>query len=470
MGAWTHYPPAAIDWAHLRPNAVLISHEHSDHFHPPTLAHFPRDLPIYVPDFPNRRMVNRLLAMGFTAVRSLPFGVSHDLEPGFTIVCLEPGSLWNDSVWLLDIHGTRVLDLGDAGLNPRIASLVAPVDIVAAGFSPGASSYPLTWGNLGADQKRQIMVTAKQGLIENLKQSAEMYGADLVLPFASHFQLGYPPHLHFNYLIPKNTVADVVAAFEGSNVGVIDLLPGDAWNSVERNFLRYPRDGATLYQVATVVDYLKRDFDPAVFAAHHPVEMRITIDEVVAYFDRFNHLTEIAYCEDLTFAITSTDGYAGPDITSVHFAITGGRLSHVEPGATAPNVAISLPSAVLAAIIQQEESWDEALIGYWCQNYRSPDIYHSGFWRLLQAPHLDRSKLFNDSDLDGDRWMGANVAVADILERGGAEADRLLRRYGLYCMGCQHSTSDTLAIAARSHGVNESQLSHLVAELARLKI
>ena len=54
FGSWALWPPPRVDTGKLRPDAIWISHEHSDHFHPQTLAQLPRETPVYLPDFPNR--------------------------------------------------------------------------------------------------------------------------------------------------------------------------------------------------------------------------------------------------------------------------------------------------------------------------------------------------------------------------------------------------------------------------------
>jgi hypothetical protein len=56
-----------------------------------------------------------------------------------------------------------------------------------------------------------------------------------------------------------------------------------------------------------------------------------------------------------------------------------------------PNLRIEVPLGVLTAIVRDDLSWDEAFIGYWCRFERHPDVYHAGFWRLLQAPYFKRS-------------------------------------------------------------------------------
>jgi CMP-N-acetylneuraminate monooxygenase len=74
LGSWIQFPPSLVDVDKLDPDAILITHEHSDHFHEPTLQKFSWDRRIYVPDFPNRHMVERLAALGFTNVHAWPFG------------------------------------------------------------------------------------------------------------------------------------------------------------------------------------------------------------------------------------------------------------------------------------------------------------------------------------------------------------------------------------------------------------
>ena len=95
--------------ADLKPNAILITHEHSDHFHEPTLQRFDRGTTIYVPDFPNQRMQTQLAALGFTDVRVMRFGEDLPIAPGWSMTAFEPSSLWNDALVL--VEGLEAVDL-----------------------------------------------------------------------------------------------------------------------------------------------------------------------------------------------------------------------------------------------------------------------------------------------------------------------------------------------------------------------
>jgi CMP-N-acetylneuraminate monooxygenase len=127
---------------------------------------------------------------------------------------------------------------------------------------------------------------------------------------------------------------------------------------------------------------------------------------------------------------------------------------------------MELPRAVLGTIVYDDESWDEAHIGYWCRFHRSPDIYHAGLWRLLQAPYYRTS----DEPLRSNgSAVTRNSVIAEVLERLGEPADRILRRHGLFCVGCTHSAADTLYRGALAHGLDDQRIDRLTAELARLE-
>ncbi|MEO7086467.1 MAG: MBL fold metallo-hydrolase, partial [Gemmatimonadaceae bacterium] len=289
FGAWTQYPPPVVDVGALTPNAVWISHEHSDHFHERTLRHFSRNTPVYFPDFPNRRIANRLRELGFVRARAVPFGTTVELNENFRITCHEPGSLWNDSVVLIEIDGFRFLNLNDAGLNHRIARLVAPVDVLASSFSPGASGYPLTWTHLSDEQKKDIGERAKQGHLRMLREAAVLYGAGAVLPFASHFSLWHPSHERFVKALPRNTLADVVDAFADAPTPVIDLFPGDSWNGAEGDIARFVDRSDQPDDVDRQLAYLRRRFNADTFEANHPAQVVPSRHSIEEYFLRLNN-------------------------------------------------------------------------------------------------------------------------------------------------------------------------------------
>ena len=461
LGAWTQYPPADASGAELRPDAILITHEHSDHFHEPTLRQFDRGTPVYVPDFPNGRLPRRLAALGFTNVTAMRFGDDYVVHEGWKITCFEPESYWNDAFALIDIEGFRIFDINDAGVNHRIARMVAPVDVLAVQFSAGASGYPWTWAHLTDDQKVAISQRACAGKLNLIREATQLYGAGAVLPFASHFTLWHESHRAYARLMKRNTLGDVRANARRSRRGGHRFVAGG--NLGCRTGGHAPPIGRSRRMVSaqTATDYMQRAVDSATFAASHPADESLSREELVAYLEQLNSIPEIVHCEDLTVRIRAASAEVRCSL-DVSFAIAAGRLTVLTSAPNVPNLSIDIPLNVLTAVIRNELSWDEAFIGYWCRFDRHPDVYHAGFWRLFQAPYLKRR---GRVPVGAPVRIGAASTVAELLESHGPDADRILRRYGLYCSGCQHSIAESIEMAARQHGVNPARVDQLVREL-----
>lgn len=478
FGSWMQYPPTITRTAQLHPNAILITHEHSDHFSEATIVGFDRATRIYVPDFPNRRLVNRLKELGFEDVRPLAFGATTEINPDITVTCYEPESLWNDCIALIEVDGFRLLNLNDAGLNRRIAAKVAPVDAVAAQFSTGASGYPLTWNHLTDTQKIDITERARQGKLQMLKEAMELYDSSYLLPFASHFALWHPEHRQYMKQLRVNTIDDVVAAFDDSDVRVVDFLPGETWNVVPDNITRVWKKREQLYGQANILKAVERRFDQSVFEKFYPTTGDITRREIADYFLSLNDTSEIAFCENLTFLISAREGNgkvngdgAGAndgeaESRDFFFEVNEGRLKVFKGVPETVNLTIEIPGGILARVVRENLSWDEAFIGYWCRFSRTPDVYHAGFWRLLQAPYFNREARLLPTNSSGVA-ISSSSTIADVIESYGESAERILRRYGLYCSGCQHSTADSLAHGARCHGIADRHVERMISELNR---
>jgi CMP-N-acetylneuraminate monooxygenase len=462
FGSWALYPPPRVDPARLRPDAIWISHEHSDHFHPETLVLFDRSIPVYLPDFPNRRLPARLAQLGFTDVRPMPFGETVELADDLTLTCFEPASLWNDTILLVEADGFRYLNLNDAGVNHKIAQLVAPVDLVSSSFSPGASGYPATWGHLTREEKLAIMEQSRQGSLDMLRDAMEAYGARYLLPFASFFTLWHPDHRGYLELFRKNAPADVADFFAETDVEVIDLLPGEVWNAQNGKRTQLPfQRREQVFEIDRMTAYADASWDESVFDAYFPQPNGLARAEIERYLLRLNETPEMRFCEDLTCVLR---GFDVEDRFSVEvaFEIADRRLQLLTGPPAEPNLSIEMPLGILEQIVKENVSWDEAFIGYWCRFYRSPNVYHAGFWRLLQAPYYRRPAQLPAAPSAG---LSADSAIAEVLEAHGEPADRIVRRYGLYCFGCSRSPFETIRHGARKHGLTEHELERLVGEL-----
>jgi CMP-N-acetylneuraminate monooxygenase len=462
LGSWVHYPRPVASIDELKPDAVLITHEHSDHFHLPTLAHFERETPVYAPDFPNRRILSRLEQAGFCDVRPLRFGETVAIAPAIKATAYEPSGVWNDAIVVIDVAGFRILNLNDAGINHRIAALVKPVDVLASQFSIGASGYPWAWSDKPMAEKVELMRRAHGGRLEMLRQAVELYGARYLLPFASYFGLWHPSHAAFMEALPRVTF-DEVRGVIGDRAGFLPLLPGSRWNAASQR-MTHRYDESDVFDARRFTKELEERFDRREFDRELGAAPALNYETLSAYLLRFNEVPEIVFCENLSVSLQVEADDASRILFETAFRIDEHRLSIVDDGIGEPNLTIRMPQRILGLLVAEELSWDEAHVGYWGDYRRQPDIYTPGFWRMLQAPYYKRPHQIG-SDAAGVGRASDQRTVAALIDRGGERAERVMRRYGLYCGGCHRATYETLQTAAEQHGLNPVEFTRLVAEL-----
>jgi len=459
LGAWMPYPAPTPSAEDVLSDAIWISHEHSDHLHLETLKRLDRRTPVYFPAFPNGRIDRLLETVGFTDRVPVHFGQRVEVSKQVAITCFEPKSAWNDSITLFELDGVNVLNLNDAGLNPAIADLLPEVDVLCSAFRAGASGFPLTWKHLDDDAKLSILRRASVGQLTMLTEAVEMYRARMLLPYAGHFTLHRREHRGFAQRLAESTatIFDVADHFRKERPGleVLTLLPGETWTPATGS-TNLRADRHKLYEPVemwTAVDRWSAEQEANDSAA---TEFEISDGDIVNYFERLNRSPEIAFCEDLS---VSLEILGTP--RAFQIAIAGGRLT-IQPGPapTTPQITMSVPEWILARVIADDLSWDEAHIGYWCEFSRSPDEFHPGFWRLLQCPYYARGSVHPEV-----RSVRLRSSIAKILEEYGPLGERVLSRHGLYCVGCDRSEQEDLLSGALKHGLSLEQANQLAAEL-----
>lgn len=435
-GSWVHHPKPQVKISELNPDAIWISHEHSDHFHVNSMEQFSRDVPVYFPDFPNKRIETELKRLGFSNINPVSFGKKYLINDDINITCYEPESVWNDSILHIDIDNFHVLNLNDAGVNHKIKKYLPPIDLLCSSFSPGASGYPLCWDVSEQEQKRYYD-KVKVGTLEMLGQAMEMYQAKFLLPFASHFRLQHPDHEQFNLNIGKNSIVDVKNYMIDHQV--IDLLPGESWNSLTGTFFRRYTESARkkLYQPRKYI------FNINEFSKFYPVGKGTKTKDVEEYILNLNNSPDIVHCEDIQVKLNDVEFYVMESKVNI------GKRSET-------NLYIEVPDEILHHLVKNNVSWDEAHIGYWCRMKRTGE-YNQNFWRVLQCPYyLKRSKVVDDDLM--------NMNVNHLLNIDN-RVDAILRRYGLYCSSCSGSFKENLSQAMEYHGLSKLQINKLKKEL-----
>lgn len=474
LGAWRQYPITNISADDISPSAVIITHEHSDHFHLPTLRCFPRSTPIYIPAFENERIEEFLRREGFKELHVVDFESLTTIFPKIQLKYYRPVSVFNDSIVSINIDGYKILNLNDAGLNQGIADTVGPVDLVTCIFSTGASGYPLAWEHIDLDEKIRIMERACQGRLEMLWEAVQLYRANYIMPFASHVRLWHPDHRQYLNILITNHIGNVVEFFtkQGGREQLVDMIPGDSFSvqdhqveqAWENRKILYDKD----YLVKSVEADWQRNGDRFPIKDLWGTEMiDPTKDQVRRYFLYLNNNPDIKYCESLylTFRCMTSD-WDG-EYFSFNLKIEDQKISIVQDlGEDLPNFRMDITKEILAPILSGNLSWDEARVGYWIRWWRNTDSVHTGFLRLLQGPFKIREPE-KGQILQGE--INPATSIASLLEIHGERAEKLLNRYGLYCSGCGLSPWESIKAGAEKHGLGKIEIQTLLEAIAKLQ-
>lgn len=158
------YPPRLIDVERMpTPAAVLVSHEHSDHFHLPSLDLLPRHVPVLVGPTMIQPVVDCIERLGFTVLR-LPFGETH-MFGDVSITLYPPGRgtvLWESRVSQVYIRDASTPEIGGffLGIDALISDMF--IEHVEVGKAPAPAV-------IGVSNNAQVTPDGVFGSLGNLK-------------------------------------------------------------------------------------------------------------------------------------------------------------------------------------------------------------------------------------------------------------------------------------------------------------
>jgi hypothetical protein len=173
------YPPRSVDIPAMpTPSGIVISHEHSDHFHVPSLNAIDRSAVIYVGPLMPQPVVELAAGLGFTVER-VPFG--EQVRCGDVVFQLFPAGddtlLWESRVSQVYIRDAADLDAG--GVFVTIDALPS-FDFINA-VETGTLPRPTT---LACSNNAQVTPSGVYGATDNLTADGAFVGAAQKQPFA----------------------------------------------------------------------------------------------------------------------------------------------------------------------------------------------------------------------------------------------------------------------------------------------
>ena len=145
-GTWWHYPPLTLRVRDLpRLDYLYISHEHPDHFDPPTLREIDRKVPVLIANFRRKGFRDRIAALGFKDIWEIDFSTDLALNGSdLTVRLIASDRVWDDSAILVRSPRLTLLNVNDCHLDEaaldRLGRTYA-IDLAFLTFT-GASQYP----------------------------------------------------------------------------------------------------------------------------------------------------------------------------------------------------------------------------------------------------------------------------------------------------------------------------------------
>ncbi len=371
-GWWlAHRPPA--DWLERLASAdlIYISHNHSDHLNPATLERLVArrpDVPIVVPDFESGSCVPDLHRFGFANVTALPFGKWMQLGD-LRLMILQDRTDRDDSALLCEYAGRRLLNTVDChNLGP-----LPDVDVLLAQHTRGASGYPVCWEELYGEEGVAKKVHKDLRLAElAILEQVEASNAKYFVPFAGYFLEAHASDADIAATNVKNS-AEAVCAAVHKRFGIPSWIPS-AGGTLDLDTFALTEGDSYLGgpSTAEMAPYIKAIED----AVGHPA--LDTWEGLQQYFDWAGFRGELCLHvleTDETFSTTFREFF-------VDFRSATVRLT--KPDAELPYLRMKVRRGPFRHVLLLGSSWEEISIGFQARFFRSPDVYHLGFWDHFQ--------------------------------------------------------------------------------------
>ena len=252
-------PRRALDASALAALAtcVVVTHIHLDHFHPPTLARFARELPIVVPA--HDALVAAIRGLGFTDVRPLAPWQRAPLAGGFLLATPSDYELEEFGIVVVDGED-RYWHMSDAIVTPavgaRVRDEVGAVSLASVKFQPLRLLIAYQRGLASTMLDREDLVTTFEAVCA--AQPAAIF------PYYSGFAF-HGDHAWANRHIAPYGAGEVAVLFEqrlGAASAVHTVLPGD----------RFSIDGRAVSKAAAAADALVRPLPGPAVQPWEPID------------------------------------------------------------------------------------------------------------------------------------------------------------------------------------------------------
>ena len=381
-GTWWHFPPLALGVRDLpRIDYLFVSHEHPDHFDPPTLQQLDKNIHVIIADFRKKRLRDQLAAIGFRTITELPFEQEFPCgRGGLTARLIAPDRPWDDSAIVLSHDGTTVVNVNDCHLDEAtLERLGAAHDIDLAFLTfTGASQYPGCFDfPIGAKIERALY--SKQSHLAEFVHWAKLLRTKRAVPAAGNHALLAEDQLFLNTPMYANTPAEALAALQADapEIEGLQMNPGDTWTPARGHVRHKPApDWDRRMELIEALSRETRARGAEYFASEAPAPPDL--------WERFH---------EYFTAQLERDPAAAPSIRlCVWWTVTGAHggewtidfrrdAGWVRQGVPDDwNLHITIPDKLVYRGVAGLSVWDHIVLSFRVRLARRPDRYMKEFW------------------------------------------------------------------------------------------
>jgi len=384
-GTWWHYPPLVLGIRDLpKPDYLYVSHEHPDHFDPPTLRQLDKDVAVIIANYKRKRFRDRLAAIGFRNITEIDFGRDfHCNGTGLTLRLVPPDRAWDDSAILVRDGRTTLLNVNDCHLDEgtlRRLGMEQQIDIAFLTFT-GASQYPGCF-EFPLASKIQRWKESKESHVEEFVNWARLLRTRRAVPAAGNSALLAPDQLFMNTEHYVNTPQDAIERLraEAPEIEGLQMNPGDAWTA----------DGG-LTRLRPPPDWSRRlDHIEALSQEHGAQIAEYFASEGTPPPDLFERF------RDFFSGLLQADPSIAKRINIVTWWVVDGphggdwvidftrERDWIYRGIPAQwNLRLKFPARLVAQGVTGEAIWDNLVLSFRVRLARNPDRYMKEFWTWL---------------------------------------------------------------------------------------
>jgi nitrite reductase/ring-hydroxylating ferredoxin subunit len=450
-GNWVHWPNK-VNTPMSKPNVIVVTHEHPDHFHESSIAKFPKDTQIVIPKYLNMNLRKKIQNLGYANLVELDFNDTYMLSKSVKIKFLRPSSKWEDAVVDLDFFGFKWLNMNDAGYVSSEEFLAGSYHLLTATFDVFASDYPMMWKSVEKRSKSRHIEVSKISALNHVLRLSKLSNSEYYLPFASFWRLNPSKFANMESEMKHLTLDEIHNFFQAnkSETKVLDLIPGETFSfALDRVLNLRPKR-----------EQIKNGEFSAVGVPIPSLRICVgqlcegLVEETQEFLLKLAEYSSFFRSEDVELSMFCT---CGKLVGKQFFGDDHAAENKCE-------ISVEIPIEQLEKFIVKGYSFEALRIGYWIQFSRNKNIYTPNFLRLMAFGAS--VKYLKNISISKENLEVDQIPLAQLLNLDTDMFARLLNRSGLPCVTCKHLNQETLGDVIEIHRLSKQDRDFLRSEVS----